>query len=115
MPAPPPGTRIVVKATADAWVTVKLKAGAAVFNKLMHAGDTWPVPASPAGLLLTTGNAGGTQLLVDNAPGPGLGASGAVFRDLPLDPDMLKSGHLPPSRSSRPKPPAAHLPEPAPE
>jgi cytoskeleton protein RodZ len=111
----PPGSRIVVKATADAWVSVKPKGGgAAVFNKLMHAGDSWAVPASPPDLLLTTGNAGGTQLTADTVAVPSLGGSGAVFRDLPLDADMLKSGHLPPSRPAHPKP-AAPTPAAAPE
>ncbi len=100
----PPGTRIVVKATADAWVTVKPKGGAAVFNKLMHAGDTWPVPADKPSLLLTTGNAGGTEIDVDGTPIPGIGGSGMVRRDLPLDADLLKSGHLPPIAHSKPKP-----------
>ena len=106
-PAGPAGTRIVVKANADAWVTVKSKSGPPVFNKLMHAGDIWPVPPGAAGLLLTTGNAGGTELDVDNAPVVSLGISGAVRRDLPLDADMLKSGHLPPSGHTKPKPPLA--------
>jgi cytoskeleton protein RodZ len=104
--AAPPGTRILVKATADAWVTVKPKGGAAIFNKLMHAGDTWPVPVDKTGLLLTTGNAGGTEIDVDGTSVAGVGGSGMVRRDLPLDPDMLKSGHLPPIVHGKPKPAA---------
>jgi cytoskeleton protein RodZ len=104
---PAPGTpRIVVKASADAWVTVKQPNGPAVLNKLMHAGDTWPAPPDKPGLLLTTGNAGGTEIDVDGAPIPtSLGTSGAVRRDVPLDPDLLKSGQLPP-----PKPKSHPLP-----
>jgi cytoskeleton protein RodZ len=103
------GGRIVIRATADAWVTVKQTSGPPVFNKLLHAGDSWPVPADKDGLTLTTGNAGGTQIDVDGAPIPtALGGSGAVRRDLPLDADMLKSGKLPPAPSRHPKPaPAA--------
>ena len=103
-PTLPAGTRIVVKANADAWVTVKPKSGPPAFNRLMHAGDTWPVPPGAAGLSLTTGNAGGTELDVDNTPVVSLGASGAVRRDLPLDADLLKSGHLPPSGHAKAKP-----------
>jgi cytoskeleton protein RodZ len=105
----PAGTRMVIRATADAWVTVKQKAGPALLNKLMHAGESWPVPAGD-GLTLTTGNAGGTAIDVDGAPiTASLGGSGAVRRDLPLEADMLKSGKLPPMPGrSRPKPvPAA--------
>ena len=96
-PGLPAGTRIVLKANADAWVTVKQTGGGApVFNKLMHAGETWPVPAGTPGLLLTTGNAGGTELDVDGTPIATLGGSGAVRRDLKLDADALKAGPLPP-------------------
>jgi len=45
-------------------------------------------------LLLTTGNAGGTELLVDGVSAPSLGGSGVVRRDLPLDPDLIKDGKL---------------------
>ena len=104
--APPvsTGPRIVVKATGNAWVTIKPKAGPAVFNRLMHAGDSWSVPPNLPGLLLTTGNAGATTLTVDNTPVVQIGPPGTVFRELPLDADMLKTGHLPPSVRSRPKP-----------
>jgi cytoskeleton protein RodZ len=92
------GTRVVIKASADAWVTVKQKGGPALLNRLMHAGDSWPVPPGKDGLTLTTGNAGGTQIEVDGAPVlASLGGSGAVRRDLPLDADLLKSGRLPPA------------------
>jgi cytoskeleton protein RodZ len=107
-PAEPPGTRIVVKASADAWVTVKAKGSQALFSKLMHAGDTWPVPADKPNLLLTTGNAGGTEIDVDGRPVSGLGASGMVRHDVPLDVDLLKSGNLTPAGRPKPKPePAA--------
>jgi cytoskeleton protein RodZ len=45
-------------------------------------------------LLLTTGNAGGTDLLVDGAAVPSLGGSGIVRRDVPLGPALLKGGKL---------------------
>jgi cytoskeleton protein RodZ len=104
-PASPPssapaGTRIVIRATADAWLTVKQKSGPPLLNKLLHAGESWPVPADADGASLTTGNAGATQIDVDGAPIPvSLGGSGAVRRDLPLDADMLKAGTLPPARA----------------
>jgi len=108
----PAGTRIVLQATADAWVTIKQKGGPALLNKVMHAGDSFPVPADKPGLTLTTGNAGATVIAVDGAPIPAsLGPSGMVRRDLPLDADMLKSGNLPaaPSRT-KPKPPPPDAP-----
>jgi cytoskeleton protein RodZ len=85
--------RIILRASADAWVMVKDRSGVVLLNRIMKAGDTWPVPPRPD-LLLTTGNAGGTEIVVDGAPTPGLGGSGAVRRDLPLDPDQIKDGKL---------------------
>jgi len=119
LPAPPPpsaplaavqaGTRIVVKASADAWVSVKAPNGTALLNKVLHAGETWPVPPGEPGLALTTGNAGATEIDVDGTPIPSLGAGGMVRRDVPLDADLLKSGKLPP-----PKPKKAAAPPPGP-
>jgi cytoskeleton protein RodZ len=74
----------------------------------MHAGDSWPVPPNADGATLTTGNAGGTQIDVDGKPIPAsLGASGAVRRDLPMDPAILAAGTLPPMPARHRKPAAA--------
>lgn len=87
--------RIVLRANADAWLLVKDHTGAILLNRTMKAGDSWPVPPRPD-LLLTTGNAGGTEILVDGAPTAALGGPGAVRRDLPLDADQIKDGKLAP-------------------
>jgi cytoskeleton protein RodZ len=105
-PAPsPPGTRIVIKVSADAWVTIKPKTGPALLNKLMHAGDVFAVPPGQTGLLLTSGNAGGTEIDVDGTPIQGLGGAGAVRRNLPLDPDLLKAGKFPVAKPKTPPKP----------
>ncbi len=92
--APPAdGTRIVLRARADAWVQVRDKQGVVLLNRVLRNGETWPVPAKSQ-LLLTTGNAGGTELLVDGLATASLGADGAVRRDLPLDPDLIRDGKL---------------------
>ncbi len=106
-PGTPAGTRIILRTTANAWVTVKQPSGPPLLNRLMHAGDTWPVPAGKPGLLMTTGNAGGTELDVDGIAIPTLGGSGGVRRDLKLDADALKAGPLPALPKPRPKPAAA--------
>lgn len=85
---------VVIRATSTAWVEVHDASGAVVFTKLMRPGETWTVPDHP-GLVLTTGNAGGTQLLVNGKPAPSLGSSGEVERDQPLDPALIKAGALP--------------------
>ena len=91
-PAPDAG-RVVLHASADAWVMVKDRSGAVLLNRTLKSGDIWPVPPR-TDLLLTTGNAGGTDILVDGAATPSLGGSGTVRRDMLLDPDQIKDGKL---------------------
>jgi cytoskeleton protein RodZ len=92
-PPAPDGTRIVLRAKSDAWMQVRDRGGQVLLNRVLHPGDSWAVPVR-ANLLLTTGNAGGTELVVDGAATPPLGAPGAVRRDLPLDPDQIKDGKI---------------------
>jgi cytoskeleton protein RodZ len=83
--------RIVLSATADAWLLVRDKSGQVLLSRILHPGDSWSVPAQP-NLTLTTGNAGGTVITVDGATTPPIGGDGVVRRDIPLDPDLLKAG-----------------------
>ena len=98
------GTRIVVRARSEIWIQVRDPKGPVVLNRVLRAGETWPVPPKVA-LLLTTGNAGGTELLVDGVLAPSLGAEGVVRRDILLDPDPIRDGKLtPPPPAARPVP-----------
>ena len=117
--AAPPGTPVAVAAaaagagitlrtTADVWVRVSDRQGKPLLNRFMHAGDTWTVPpdSQPGQLLLSTGNAGATEVLVDGQAVPALGKSGAVRHDVPLDPDALREGRtVPPHAARRSVPP----------
>jgi cytoskeleton protein RodZ len=87
------GPRIVLRAKSDSWIQVRDKSGPVLLNRVLRAGETWQVPAKGV-LLLTTGNAGGTELLVDGQPTPSLGGDGAVRRDMPLEADAIKDGKL---------------------
>ncbi len=93
--ADPPPAHIVVHAKADSWIQVRDKSGQVLLNRVLRGGETWAVPDRPS-LLLTTGNAGGTELLVDGTATAALGNDGAVRRDLPLDADAIKAGRLAP-------------------
>ncbi len=108
-------SRITLRADADAWVQVRDHQGQVVFNRVLRAGETWRVPVPPAGeapLLLTTGNAGQTSILVDGVPAPSVGRTGMVRRDLVLDPELLRQGKLPAqiatARAGAHPPAAAH-------
>jgi len=100
------GSRIVLRARADAWVRVRDRAGPVLIDRVLHAGDTLSVPGKP-NLALSLGNAGGTDVFVDGALAPSLGGNGAVVKDLPIDPDLFRDGKaLPPVTQARMAAPA---------
>ena len=105
-------SRVALRFKADAWVLVQEKQGAIVYRGTKHAGDTWPVPKGKQ-LLMTTGNAGGVEVLVDGLVTPSLGAVGVMRKDVPLDPDVLKAG-LTPAAPNPAATPAAAAPKPKP-
>ncbi len=94
-PVAAPEGRVVLRAKADSWVQLRDRAsGTVVFNRVLRPGETFTVPPRD-GLLFTTGNAGGLDILVDGQPVPALGGAQAVRRDLLLEPERLKSGQPP--------------------
>ena len=90
-PAPAVATRFVLRSKAGGFVLVKERLGRTLLRRAMQPGETWPVPAE-TDLLLTTGNAGGLELLVDGKAAQALGALGAVLNDAPLDPVLARAG-----------------------
>jgi len=86
-PGAPPG-RVVLRANSSSWVEIRNAQDLRVFSRLMRAGETYAVPATP-GLSLTTGNAGGLTIEVDGKALPPLGKVGDVRRDFALDADAL--------------------------
>lgn len=107
LPPPGPGTpmaaaagpeagRLVLRAQAETWVQVRVgQGGPVLLNRVMQPGESWTAPARE-GLLLSTGNAGGLEMLVDGQPVPGLGGARAVRREVPISPERLKAGPIPP-------------------
>ena len=92
-------TRVLLKFRADAYIQVREKGGPVLLNRVMRPGETWPVPKE-ANLVMTTGNAGGTDIVVDGVTAASLGSSGAVRRDIALDPEAIK---LPPGMKLPPQ------------
>lgn len=108
-PAPPasaaqPGMSI--NASQDAWVQVTDPTGNILFSKVMHAGDSWPVPQM-SGLKMTTGNAGGTTITNNGTAGQPLGAAGVVMRNYQLTPPAPGSAPASPPSSPVPAAPSA--------
>jgi cytoskeleton protein RodZ len=90
----PDGGRLAVRATQEAWIQVKDRvSGSVVTDRVLQRGEVWQVP-NRSGLILTVGNAGGTQVLLDGQPSPSLGTEGAVRRGLPLEVDQVRDGKL---------------------
>ena len=110
-PVPPPSTpegRILLRARAEVWIQLRERQGGPVLvNRVLRPGETWQVPPKD-GLLLSTGNAGGLEVMVDGQPTPGLGAGQSVRRDLLVDAEKLKAGQ--PLASLAPKAAPASTP-----
>ncbi len=107
--SPPPAlptsedSRVLLRTNADAWVQVRERQGHVLLNRVMRGGESWAVPKG-APLLLTTGNAGGTELLLDGEATLPLGPPGAVRRDIALEPDGLKAEIAKAGSTGRPPP-----------
>jgi cytoskeleton protein RodZ len=84
-PAAAPANGKTIQATADSWVEVKDASGNILFSRVMHSGDSWPVPDMP-GLTMTAGNAGGTEISDNGTAGAPLGSTGTVLRNYALTP-----------------------------
>ena len=101
----PDGGRLALRAKAEAWIQLRDKAtNAVVLERTLNPGEVLPIP-NRTGLLLTTGNAGGTEVLLDGQSTPSLGGDGAVRRGLPMEVDAVRQGLLAPP----PAAPAASL------
>jgi cytoskeleton protein RodZ len=82
--------RVLLRARADTWIQVRERgSGSVLFNRVLRPGETYRVPDRPD-LLMTTGNAGGLEVVVEGDALPSLGGPGVVRRDLPLEPQALR-------------------------
>jgi cytoskeleton protein RodZ len=83
--------KIVVRARLESWIQITNAKKEVVFSRVLRAGETYTVPEE-AGLMLTTGNAGGVEILLNGKKLKSLGTVGLVKRDVPLDAKKLKDG-----------------------
>jgi cytoskeleton protein RodZ len=83
--------KIVVRARLESWIQIANEKKEVVFSRVLRVGETYTVP-DEKGLMLTTGNAGGVDILLNGKKLKSLGAVGLVRRDIPLDAKKLKDG-----------------------
>jgi cytoskeleton protein RodZ len=83
--------KIVLRARLESWVQITNAKGESVFSRVLRAGETYTVPDEP-GLVMTTGNAGGIDIVLDDKKLKSLGSVGLVRRNIPLDPQKLRDG-----------------------
>ncbi|HEV8388909.1 MAG TPA: RodZ domain-containing protein [Dongiaceae bacterium] len=83
--------KIVVRARLESWIQITNEKKDVVFSRVLRAGETYTVPEEK-GLMLTTGNAGGVEILLNGKKLKSLGTVGLVKRDIPLDAKKLKDG-----------------------
>ena len=81
-------SRIVLRATVTSWVELRDVGGKRLLSRLMGTGEIYKVP-DRSGILLTTGNAGGIDILVDGQSIAALGPVGGIRRDIAMDPKTL--------------------------
>ncbi len=86
-PAPPDAAQanIVIVAALRSWVEVRNISGKILFSRVMQPGESWPLPDQP-GLTITTGNAGGLELIRNGVPGLPLGPPGSVVHNALITP-----------------------------
>ena len=85
-------SRVIIRAISTTWVEIRdQRKGEVLLTRLLYPGDRY-LMANREGLIMLTGNAGGLEISVDGDIVPSIGPSGAVRRNILLDPDALVEG-----------------------
>jgi cytoskeleton protein RodZ len=84
-----PAQEITIRAVAASWVEIVRDNGEEVMAKLMQVGDSYVVEGNTR-LYLSTGNAGGLEIVIGSDDPRPIGETGQIVRDLPLVTDKLR-------------------------
>jgi cytoskeleton protein RodZ len=85
-----PSKQIVLKAIDNVWLEIRDINRKTVFSRVLAVGEEYWIPPDQTGLVMTLGNAGGLQIVVDGENLPFLGRTGQVIRNVALNHDKLK-------------------------
>lgn len=117
-PTPPPAdaTRITLRFKGDAWTQVRdPRTNQQLLNRTMRAGETFSVP-NRDGLVLSTGSAQSTEVVVDGVVSPIFNGATGPRRNIALQADALRTAApAPPPPRPRPVAPAQPTPAPPPQ
>lgn len=91
---------VVMKAIEDVWLEIRDGGGKPVFSRVLKTGEEYWVPADENSYAMTTGNAGGLQMVVEGVVMSPMGKTGEVRRNVALNPAALKVMLNPLERSS---------------
>ena len=83
-------TEITIRATGTSWVEIIRNNGEEVMTRLMRDGDIVKIDGRER-LYLSTGNAGGIELVFSDGLTKSVGEKGEILRDLPLDAERLRN------------------------
>lgn len=81
---------VVMKAIEDVWLEIRDGEGKPVFSRVLKTGEEYWVPADENSYAMTTGNAGGLQMVIDGVEMSPMGQTGEVRRNIALNPAALK-------------------------
>ena len=87
---PDMATEIIIRATGTSWVEIIRNNGEEVMTRLMRDGDIFTIDGRER-LYLSTGNAGGIELVFSDGLTKSVGEKGEILRDLPLDAERLRN------------------------
>lgn len=89
-PVPANNNQIVLRAKENVWLEIRNSSRKTVFSRVLSVGEEYWIPPEQTDLVMTLGNAGGLEIVVDGQALPLLGKTGQVIRNVILDHDKLK-------------------------
>lgn len=81
---------VVLRAVQNVWLEIRDSQKTPLFSRVLTVGEEYWVPPNQEGLVMTLGNAGGLQIVVEGETLPFLGKEGKVIRNLSLDIQSLR-------------------------